>query len=143
MENDTIKLLRECDAGAQMGVLSISDVLDKVESPKMKSALSKCKLSHEKLGNEISQSLSNYGDEGKSPNIVAKGMSFLKTNAELAIDSSDKTVASLITDGCNMGVKSLNRYLNQYSAASEDSKRMAKKLVSLEEELVGDLKEFL
>mgnify|MGYP004682853523 FL=1 len=143
METDTVKLLRECDAGVEMGVSSISDVLERVENPKMKEMLSSCKLSHEKLGLEISKSLSAYGDGGKSPNPIAKSMSWIKTNAELSFRPSDKTVASLMTDGCNMGIKSLNRYLNQYKAADEKSKQTAKKLVSLEEGLVNDLREFL
>lgn len=143
METDTVKLLRECDAGVEMGVSSISDVLERVENPKMKEMLSNCKLSHEKLGLEISKSLSAYGDGGKSPNPIAKSMSWMKTNAELSFRPSDKTVASLMTDGCNMGIKSLNRYLNQYKAADEKSKQTAKKLVSLEEGLVNDLREFL
>lgn len=143
METDTVKLLRECDAGVEMGVSSISDVLERVENPKMKEMLSSCKLSHEKLGLEISKSLSAYGDGGKSPNRIAKSMSWMKTNAELSFRPSDKTVASLMTDGCNMGIKSLNRYLNQYKAADEKSKQTAKKLVSLEEGLVNDLREFL
>ena len=143
METDTVKLLRECDAGVEMGVSSISDVLERVENPKMKEMLSSCKLSHEKLGLEISKSLSAYGDGGKSPNPIAKSMSWMKTNAELSFRPSDKTVASLMTDGCNMGIKSLNRYLNQYKAADEKSKQTAKKLVSLEERLVNDLREFL
>ena len=143
METDTVKLLREFDAGVEMGVSSISDVLERVENPKMKEMLSSCKLSHEKLGLEISKSLSAYGDGGKSPNPIAKSMSWMKTNAELSFRPSDKTVASLMTDGCNMGIKSLNRYLNQYKAADEKSKQTAKKLVSLEEGLVNDLREFL
>ena len=143
METDTVKLLRECDAGVEMGVSSISDVLERIENPKMKEMLSSCKLSHEKLGLEISKSLSAYGDGGKSPNPIAKSMSWMKTNAELSFRPSDKTVASLMTDGCNMGIKSLNRYLNQYKAADEKSKQTAKKLVSLEEGLVNDLREFL
>lgn len=143
METDTVKLLRECDAGVEMGVSSISDVLERVENPKMKEMLSSCKLSHEKLGLEISKSLSAYGDGGKSPNPIVKSMSWMKTNAELSFRPSDKTVASLMTDGCNMGIKSLNRYLNQYKAADEKSKQTAKKLVSLEEGLVNDLREFL
>lgn len=143
METDTVKLLRESDAGVEMGVSSISDVLERVENPKMKEMLSSCKLSHEKLGLEISKSLSAYGDGGKSPNPIAKSMSWMKTNAELSFRPSDKTVASLMTDGCNMGIKSLNRYLNQYKAADEKSKQTAKKLVSLEEGLVNDLREFL
>ena len=143
METDTVKLLRECDAGVEMGVSSISDVLERVENPKMKEMLSSCKLSHEKLGLEISKSLSAYGDGGKSPNPIAKSMSWMKTNAELSFRPSDKTVASIMTDGCNMGIKSLNRYLNQYKVADEKSKQTAKKLVSLEEGLVNDLREFL
>ena len=32
IEEDTIRLLRECDAGIQMGVSSIDDVVDHVHS---------------------------------------------------------------------------------------------------------------
>ena len=32
IEQDTIKLLRECDAGVEMGVLAIDDVLGKAHS---------------------------------------------------------------------------------------------------------------
>ena len=32
IEPDTIKLLRECDAGIKMGVKSIDDVLDRVKN---------------------------------------------------------------------------------------------------------------
>ena len=79
----------------------------------------------------------------KEPNPIAKGMSWMNTNVQLAINDSDKTIADLITDGCNMGVKSLSRYLNQYKAASEKAKDIAKKLISLEERLVVDLRAYL
>ena len=42
-----------------------------------------------------------------------------------------------------MGVKSLNRYLNQYEAASEDSKDITKRLIALEEKLAEDIRRFL
>ena len=143
METDTVKLLRECDAGVEMGVSSISDVLERVENPKMKEMLSSCKLSHEKLGLEISKSLSAYGDGGKSPNPIAKSMSWMKTNAELSFRPSDKTVASLMTDGCNMGIKSLHRYLNQYPAADKGVKHLTKQIIKTEEELLAGLHQFL
>ena len=62
---------------------------------------------------------------------------------KLSLDDSDKTVADLITDGCNMGVKSLHRYLNQYEAADEKSKEITKRLIQLEEQLAVDLRPFL
>ena len=143
IEQDTVKLLRECDAGIKMGVASIDDVLGHVKSEKLKTCLDDCKNEHDKLQTEVDDLLVNYGDEGKNPNPMAKSMSWLKTNIMLAADMSDSTVADLITDGCNMGVKSLNKYLNQYEAADEVSKDITKRLINLEEKLAVDIRDFL
>ena len=143
IEQDTIKLLRECDAGVKMGVKSIDDVLKYVKSEAFEDKLTVCKDEHEKLGNEIHSELTRYGDEGKDPNVIATGMSHMKTNIKLAMKESDKTIADLMTDGCNMGVKSLNRYLNQYEAADEHAKDITKRLINLEEKLAIDIREYL
>ena len=143
IESDTIKLLRECDAGVKMGVSSIEDVLDYAHNEKLRKYLSDCKSEHDKLDAEIQQELDRFKDEGKEPNPIAKGMSWMKTNVKLVINESDHTIADMITDGCNMGVKSLNRYLNQYEAADEKSKDIAKRLINLEEKLAIDIRKFL
>lgn len=143
MENDTVKLLRECDAGVKMAVSSFDDVIDKTQSPKLREMLEKSKEQHSALGGKISQALLEAGDDGKSPNPMAKGMSWIKTNMKMAVDNSDKTIADLMTDGCDMGVKSLSRYLNQYSAADKNSKDIAKELVKIELDLLTGLREFL
>ena len=143
IEQDTIRLLRECDAGIQMGVSAIDDVLERVQAPDMYRRLSACKRAHESLKTEINGMLADCHDDGKAPNPLAQGMSWLKTNAAIAMNGSDQTIASLMTDGCNMGVKSLGRYLNQYEAASEDSKDITKRLIGLEQKLSDDLREYL
>ena len=143
IEQDTIKLLRECDAGVKMGTASIDDVIEYVESDTLRKYLSNCKIEHEKLNVEIQELLDKYKDEGKDPNPMAKGMSWMKTNMKLKMKESDDTIADLITDGCNMGVKSLNKYLNQYKAADEVSKDITKRLINLEEQLAIDIRCFL
>lgn len=143
IEQDTIKLLRECDAGVKMGISSIDDVLDDVKSVKLKEYLVNCKNEHIELDIEINQLLDKYHDDGKDPNPMAKGMSRIKTNMKLAMKESDETIADLMTDGCNMGVKSLNKYLNQYSAADEVTKDIAKRLINLEEKLAIDIRKYL
>ena len=143
IEQDTVKLLRECDAGVKMGIQSIDDVQDYVKSERLGQYLSECRQEHRKLDREIQEGLDEFGDEGKNPNPVAKGMSWMKTEVKLAMDTSDATIADLMTDGCNMGVKSLNRYLNQYEAADEVSKDCAKKLIHMEETLATDIRKFL
>ena len=143
IEQDTVRLLRECDAGIKMGASSIDDVFDYVESDKLKSLLNSCKDEHEKLKDEIECLLHEYHDEGKEPDMMAKGMSWIKTSMKLAIEVSDETVADLMTDGCNMGVKSLNKYLNRYKAADERSRDITKRLIELEEQLSADMRRFL
>ena len=136
-------LLRECDAGVKMGVSSIEDVLNNVKNKNLEKYLTDCKNEHDKLQTEIDEQLQKFGDEGKAPNPIAKGMSWVKTNMKLSFDDSDNTVADLMTDGCNMGVKSLNKYLNEYKAADEVSKDIAKRLINLEQRLIQDIRDYL
>ena len=143
IEQDTIKLLRECDAGTKMGISSIDDVLEHVKKEDFRRKLTKCREEHEELQIKILQELEKYQDEGKNPNPIAKGMSWMKTNMKLSMEPTDATIADLMTDGCNMGVKSLNRYLNQYKAADEVSKDMTKRLINLEEKLAVDIRQYL
>ena len=143
IEQDTIKLLRECDAGVKMGISSIDDVLDHVKKEDFRKKLSKCRQEHEDLQIKILQELEKYQDDGKNPNPIAKSMSWMKTNLKLTMEDSDATIAELMTDGCNMGVKSLNRYLNQHKAADEISKDMTKRLINLEEKLAVDIRQYL
>ena len=56
---------------------------------------------------------------------------------------SDDTIADLMTEGCNMGIKSLNKYLNKYEAADEKSKDITKKLIRIEDKLSNELREYL
>ena len=143
IEQDTVRLLRECDAGVKMGIASIDDVIKYVSSDKLCQRLEDCKNDHEKLNGEIQDQLAKYRDEGKDPNPMAKGMSWVKTTMKLAVNESDHTIADLMTDGCNMGVKSLNKYLNEYKAADEKSKDMAKRLINIEEKLAIDIRAYL
>lgn len=143
VENDTVRLLRECDAGVKMGVSSIDDVLNSVNNQRLSECLNQCKEEHEKLSLDIEAALERFGDQGKSPSAMAKGMARMKTNMKLAMHESDHTIAEVMTDGCNMGVKSLSQYLNQYQAADEDSKDIAKRLIRLEEKLAVDIRGYL
>ena len=143
IEKDTVRLLRECDAGVKMGISSINEVLKYAKSGQLREILNDCKNTHTDLEAEITNELTRYGDDGKSPNPIARGMSYMKTEAKLMMNDSDKTVADLMTDGCNMGVKSLSKYLNQYKAADEKSKDIAKRLISSEEELAKSVRGYL
>lgn len=142
-DGDTVKLLRECDAGIKMGISAIDDVIDDVKNGQFRQLLHDSKNQHEKLKQEIVVLLDEHHDDGKDPNPMAKGMSKIKTNMKMAMETTDNTAADLMIDGCNMGVKSLSRYLNQYKSADRKSRDITGRLVEIEDRLSVDLRQFL
>lgn len=141
---DSIHLLQECDSGTKMAVTSFDEVLDKVHDAKLKNLLEESKKHHEKLGNDLHALLRARRSDDKDPNPMAKGMSFLKTNMKISMtEDSDKAIADLITDGCDMGIKSLRKYLNQYKDADVDAKTICNRLINIEETLREDLRAYL
>lgn len=142
MEN-TVKLLKECDAGTKTAVNSIKEVLDNVESEQLLTLLTDALSEHEDIGNEIAQTLRELGGHGKDPNPMARVMSWMKINFKMLEKGDDKTIAALMVDGCNMGVKQLSTYLNEYEDADDKSKRLAKRLINCEEKMAKQLKNYL
>lgn len=143
IEHDTIELLRECDAGIQMGIGAIDEVKDHVSNDEFREHLDNYQREYAQLQNEMQELLHSYHDEGKDPNPIAQGMAWLKTNLTVTFNESDAEIADIITDGCNMGIKSLCKYLNQYKAADERSKDFAKRLINLEERQLEGMRQYL
>ena len=143
IEQDTIRLLRECDSGVKMGISSIDDVIESVSSDKLKCYLSRSKEEHISISKEIEKLLASYNDDGMEPSPIIKGMSWIKTNFKLAMDNSDSTIADLMADGCNMGIKSLSKYLNEYAAADEKSKYITNRIIEIEDDLSKKLRDFM
>lgn len=140
---DTVNLLKECDAGTKTAVNSIKEVLDNVKSEQLLTKLTECLHEHEEIGNEIDELLKENNSQGKEPNPMARAMSWIKINFKMLEKGDDKTIANLMTDGCNMGIKQLSSYLNEYTNADEKAKRLTKRLIKSEERLIEDLKAYL
>ena len=109
----------------------------------MMKLLLESKKHHEKLGNELHELLNEEGSGEKDPSAIAKGMSWIKTNVKIGMDGSDRTIADLMVDGCDMGIKSLFQYLNQYKKADSSAKELCKRLISIEDELRRKLYDYL
>lgn len=143
IEHDTIELLRECDAGIQMGISAIDEVKDHAKNGEFQKMLDDYQREYAQLQNEMQGILHEYHDEGKDPNPLAKGMAWLKTNFTMAVKESDQSISDLLTDGCNMGIKSLHKYLNQYGAADGRARDFARRLIELQDRQLKELARYL
>ncbi len=142
MNNDTVKLLRECNAGIKMGENAIKKVLPRTESDTLKRTLEVCKNTHAELGDKTHGILLSLKADTKPPHPVARFMSDMKIRMKL-MEGGDDKIADVMTDGCDMGIKSLNRYLNQYKNADKEAKDIAKRLIASEEYMEASMREFL
>ena len=140
---DTIKLLNECNAGIKMAVESLDEVINKAKNEKLITLLKNSLEEHKKLGNLTHQKLNEFHDKDKEPSTIAKAMSWMKVNFKLIKGEHDKVIADLMTEGCNMGIKSICRYINQYPNALENIKKLCYDLVELEENFAKDMREYL
>jgi hypothetical protein len=69
-------------------------------------------------------------------------MSEMKIAAKM-IAPTESTIADVMTDGCDMGIKSLSRYINKYKNADMDSREIANKLILIEDTLERGLRIYL
>ena len=143
MKTDTINLLRECNAGIKMGEDAIKNVLPHAKSDELKHTLNVCKNTHATLGDETHEMLLKYGADTKDLHPIARGMSNMKIFTSMLTNETDKKIADLMTDGCDMGIKSLSKQLNKYKNADDSAKNIAKRLIASEEYMETKLREFL
>lgn len=143
MHTDTINLLRECNAGIKMGDNAINQVLPHAKSAELRRTLESCRNTHAALGDETHALLLQHRADTKEPHAIARAMSSVKICATMMMKESDKSIADVMTDGCDMGIKSLSRYLNKYKSADPEAKNIAKRLIASEEYLENKLRNYL
>ena len=143
MNRDSIKLLRECNAGIKMGTSAMAKVIPHVKDAGLKSGLSACRDTHNDLGIRTKRLLKEAHEDTKSVHPIAQLMSEIKVSASVMMGGADKRIAHVMTDGCDMGIKSLTSYLNQYKNADRKSRAIAEELIASEEMLEVTMRSYL
>ena len=143
METNTVKLLRECNAGIKMGMNALNLVISHVKDKELKAALEEARDTHAILGDETHKMLIKARESTKDAHPVAEAMSDMKIRATLAMNNSKSKIAHLITDGCNMGAKSITHYLNKYPDATAPAKHLAHRIIAAEDALRDQLRTYL
>lgn len=143
MTEDTIKLLKECNSGCKSATNSMEQVKSYIENEQLKTMIDNYNDKHIKIGDECHQLLNENKEDEKDPPAIAKAFSWISTEVKLMINDDTHKIADIMIDGCNMGIKSVSKYINQYKNASVESIDLAKKLVKIEQDFMNDLLAFL
>lgn len=140
---DDVELLKECDAGVKMGIQGISNVIDNAYGEDFKNMLEKYEGEHITILNKIHKKLDEFGASGKEPNPMAEVSSKMSASMKLMVNDTDEKIADLMMDGCNMGIKSVSKYMNEYAAASKEVMDIANNVITLEQDFMNELRQYL
>ncbi|MGE5627927.1 MAG: hypothetical protein ACM3X7_07390 [Solirubrobacterales bacterium] len=143
MNEDTINLLKECNAGCKYAVNSMAQVLPHIENHKLKAVIHEYNDKHTIIGNLSHEMLNEYQGEEMDPKLSGKTFSWISTEMKLMMNNDTHEIANIMIDGCNMGIKSISEYINKYKTASKESLDLAKKLVKIEQEFMNELLGYL
>lgn len=143
MTNDSLKLLKECDAGLKMAIYDLDNINSGIKSEELKKIVEASRKEHIKIKSETENILKKSGEDEKDPPAVAKGMAYFKTNLKMLTEENDKAAARLLWDGCFMGIKTVIGYINEFKNAETSSKDVAKNIIKIEEQLLKDVKCYL
>ena len=142
-KRDSVRLLRECDAGADMAIYAMEVTGKMVHSRALRKVLRDCRQHHLSLKARITEQLNVFSDDGKALPSMTKLMAWMKIRWRMLLSPSDRTAAQMLIRGCRMGTGSLQKYLDQYPAAIPAVRALAEELICSEEQLCEQLHPFL
>ena len=143
MEEQTGKAFKRMQQWLQDGDQQPESGAGFVKDEKLHQLLDEYDKKHKALEEDISRLLEKHGEQEKDPHPAAAAFSRITTDVKLMLHDDSSQIAKLLMDGCNMGIQSIGKFLNEYEEASSESRSLAKKLLHMDEQLMKELKPFL
>ena len=142
MEKD-LDFLNYMYKNAKMGIVGIDDVIKKAKAKDLKDVLYKQKLEYEAICKEIEKVLEKKEAKTEEINIMAKVASSFMSSIKLAEDSTDSMIAKMMIEGTNKGIIEINEKLNNIPNIDRSTKKIALKLLKIEQLNLSELKKYL
>ena len=141
--SDTVTLLKETESGACMAKDALEQVLEHICDKTLRRAAEASLDAHCRLGDRIHGALADLGEGEKGSGAVARSMSRLKTQWKLSMEEDDRAVAEILSEGCDMGIRTISRVAEKCAGADLRARDLAGELIALEEALSRDARAYL
>ncbi len=134
-ENENIKFLNLIYQNAEMGLLGIDCVLDKVEDKEILKIIKEQRKEYEEFCNDAEAILAKYGDKEEEISAIKKLSSRLMSEM-MTINKEDKNIVKLMMEGNEKGVIAIKEKLNMYKNRDDidpEIIKLAERLYATEE----------
>ncbi len=140
---ENIEFLNYIYQNAQMGVVGIDDIINKITDEDFENVIKEQKDDYETICKETSAIFKKYGKEEKELPMMAKVGSYIMSEMKTLTDSSTNMLAKMMIEGSNKGIIEITEQLNNYSGDDEEIRTLANKLLKIEQKNLDNLKKFL
>lgn len=141
--NPNLKVLKELHKGAQMGINALSYVSEKVTDDGFKRELSSQYNQYEDILNRVTDLYNNYGEVPANFNFKDDMMTWMGIQMNTVNDKTPSKISELLIQGNTMGIIEGRRLLNNNPAVETNIKQTLSDFVTLQENTVTKLKEYL
>lgn len=143
MHHDTIALLGDCTANIHRAVSTMDNLLPQIHDRQLRQALQQGLLDLGQLHKQARLILTRYGANDRTPGTMAQSMARLRLDARMALRSDDTTIADLVADRCDLGVRSLSKSRNRCAMATEEALDLTGELIRCQARLSAGLRQYL
>ena len=137
------ELLNFLYQNSQMGMESLSQLLEIAEDEEFRSCMEKQLDKYREFHNEAKRLLQERGHNEKSLGMLDKLKTYLMINMQTMSDKSTSHLAQMLIEGSSMGVTNALQDLRKYEDADTEILRLMRKLYKFEEKNVETYKAFL
>ncbi len=141
--NPNLKVLKELHKGAQMGINALSYVSDKVTDDGFKRELSTQYNQYEDILTRVTDLYNDYGEVPANSNFKNDMMTWMGVQMNTINDKSPSKISELLIQGNTMGIIEGRRLLNNNPSVETNIKQTLNDFVTLQENTVTKLKEYL
>ena len=142
-ENINLTILNEIAKAARMGLSSITFVSEKIDDETMKENLSTQYAEYGKILDKVKTEFEKYGEIPDNEKPMDKVMSWTGVQMNTLNDKSNSHIAELMIQGNLMGIIECQKLLNHSPEMEPQIKDILNEFITLQNNHIEKMKEFL
>lgn len=142
--NKDIEFLDYIYQNAEMGLVGIDKIIDKVENEDLESLILEQRSEYEHIMEDAKEIYKKYGKDEKELSKLTKLSSNIMTDMMLITKKGETNlITKMMIEGSNKGIIAITEKLNHYKDSDKEIIDLAEKLLATEQHNLDELKKYL
>lgn len=142
-EDQNVEYLNCIYKNANMGIIGIDDIIEKVNSSEFEKVLNNEKNEYDAICREAINILKKYGKKEEDVSNLAKVSTKIMSEMKLLKETTDEVIAKMMIEGTNKGIIEVSEKINSYDNSDSEIVLLLNKLSELLKNNIEELKKYL